>query len=849
MLAVGGLPAFARETHAFEISARTPSVAIHAFASQAGLQILASAARLEGLTLNSLSGTYSTDAALKKMLAGSGLAYRYVAERTIALVAAPADSHQRQGSSATLAKEEPGSGEIAPPPASLSQADTGRSGFMLETILVTARRRTENLQDTPISIAAFSGDSLRRRQVFDTQDLDNITPNLQFAPVAPLSGNNSAAQVFIRGIGQTDATAGVDPGVGLYIDEVYMGSSVGGAMNLRDIAGVQVLRGPQGTLFGRNTIGGALLIATNEPGFEFGGTARIGTGTDRLAEGFLAIDAPVSESLRTRWTLGSRRQDGYVLRTFDHTDLGDVNNGSLTTKVLWQPVEALMLSFKADYAQTEEHGAPLVFAAINEAAAFPRSVSFASGCPGMVSASDPVPSVDDARCANDFWNDGPYTANGTFPLRSIVRHWGVSLITQFSALPGLSFKSITAYRQLDWAGNRDADNTPFPILHTVYTSSGDQFSQEIQALLQASNLSGVLGLFYFDQRVDDHLTVTLAPLGSPGGTQDSNDNLIANRNWAAFTQWTCKLTPRLGLTAGVRYTSETKHSTPNQFNYDSPATLYVPRRRFAKQFHATTGSMALQYRWNPAVMAYASWSQGFKSGGFNSRFNSVVAAGRPPSFEPEKADTKELGIKIDLAERLRVNAAAFSTAYDNLQFTYRVGLAPYLFNAGAASIDGVELEYQYVPVRSLILEGGFGLLDAKIDSVTTIVGATTAVSTRSKLPYTPEWQGNTSAAYSMQFGPDLKATARVEVVYTAAQFFDAGNTKQIAQNDAVTLLNAGAVFQGNERGGWSVELGVNNLADKLYPIAGNSSLTTGSGYAEVAYNRGREVFISLAKDF
>ena len=154
-----------------------------------------------------------------------------------------------------------------------AEADAGET---LEAIVVTARRREESLQDTPVAITALSADALERQQIVSTTDLDKVAPNIQFHSYGTLTGNNSAAQVFIRGIGQTDATPAVDPGVGVYIDDVYMGRSVGAAMEFRDIANVQILRGPQGTLFGRNTIGGAVLLTTNEPGTDAGNSVRVG---------------------------------------------------------------------------------------------------------------------------------------------------------------------------------------------------------------------------------------------------------------------------------------------------------------------------------------------------------------------------------------------------------------------------------------------------------------------------------------------------------------------------------------------------------------------------------------------
>src|SRR5262245_19893510 len=210
----------------------------------------------------------------------------------------------------------------------------------LEEVIVTARKVEENLQETPIAITALSGSALEDRQIFSTNVLDQVVPNLQFANNAPLAGNNSSSQIFIRGIGQTDPTSTVDPGVGLYIDDVYIGNAVGGTMTLRDIANVQVLRGPQGTLFGRNTIGGAILLTTTDPGDEFGGKVRVGTGTDSLMDGFIALDAPFSNTLKTRFSFGIRKQDGYVTRT-DGTDLGDTNTFTGMTKWVWTPSDSV----------------------------------------------------------------------------------------------------------------------------------------------------------------------------------------------------------------------------------------------------------------------------------------------------------------------------------------------------------------------------------------------------------------------------------------------------------------------------------------------------------------------------
>ena len=197
-------------------------------------------------------------------------------------------------------------------------------------------------------------------------------------------------------------------------------------MALRDIASVQVLRGPQGTLFGRNTIGGAILLSTTDPGDEFGGKVRVGTGTDSLMDGFIALDAPFSNSLKARFSFGIRKQDGYVERT-DGTDLGDTDTFTGMTKWIWSPSDSVRVTFAGDYTKSDENGSPLVFAAITETATFARVASFDAGCPGMASNAVPVPMVQDDRCANDLQARGPFRNNGTLPLESTVENWGTSL--------------------------------------------------------------------------------------------------------------------------------------------------------------------------------------------------------------------------------------------------------------------------------------------------------------------------------------------------------------------------------------------------------------------------------------
>lgn len=750
-----------------------------------------------------------------------------------------------------------------------SVAQEGRQAGSLEEVVVTARKREESLQDTPIAISAFSAAALERQQIGSTEDLDQVAPNLQFASYGPLTGNNSAAQVYIRGIGQSDGSSGVDPGVGLYIDEVYMGRSVGGVLEFRDIANVQILRGPQGTLFGRNTIGGAVLLTTTLPGEEFGGTARVGFGDDNLYEGFVAIDVPITDRLATRFSVGARQRDGYVTRVFDGLDLGNEDTYTVQTSLNWRASDSVTLTLRGDYTKEDEHGSPFVFAAINESQVFPAAISAGAGCPG---ATFPPPSVPqdivDPRCANDAtWDLGKYRNGGNAPARSTLENWGVSGTLRWELSDTFSLKSITAYRELDWSGSRDADNTGLLVLHTDYSSSGNQFSQELQGLIETERLRGVIGAFYFEESVDDLLLVPFAappPLVASGaipGSLDYQRALIDNDNFALFTQWTFDVTDALSLTAGVRYTEETKGIeiisftvTPLTAPLVIPTTLNAPLvagpglniipRPFENKYESTTGSASIQYRWNESVMTYLSWSQGFKSGGFNQRYNQAPPDNLPVAFDEEKAETIELGIKTEIGANLRLNGAVFTTDYDDMQLTYRLGIVPLLFNAGKSTIEGAEVELTYAP-GGLIVEASAGYLDNEFDEIAVVPGTTQTVGPENTLPFAPEWQANLGVGYDFVIG-NATLTPRINLSYTSEQFFDAANSIEVAQLKDVTLVNASLTL---DLGAWRFRAGVNNATDEQYRVAGNSSFSTSAGYAEVIYSRPRNYFFSASVDF
>ena len=262
----------------------------------------------------------------------------------------------------------------------------------VEEVVVTARRRDESMQDTPIAVSPFSAEVLEDRQVRSTLDLEQVTPSLQFKPAGQLSGNTAAVVAFIRGVGQFDPTAAVDPGVGIYLDEVYLGRAVGGLIDFGDIAGVEVLRGPQGTLFGRNTIGGAILVRSLKP------------DDQRVPQpGAPATSAPTTSTkdcslptcrLGTRPRRASapafRKRQGYVTRAVEGRDLGNDDGLSFNAGLNWKPSDDLEVFVRGDYTKRDENGAPFVFAGINESAPVPAIVSVAARLPRRHDAFPPT---------------------------------------------------------------------------------------------------------------------------------------------------------------------------------------------------------------------------------------------------------------------------------------------------------------------------------------------------------------------------------------------------------------------------------------------------------------------------
>ncbi len=767
---------------------------------------------------------------------------------------------------------------------SLAQGDS--AGFTIEEVIVTARKREENLQETPISISTFTTDTLERRQIGASNELAKVTPNLTFDSHAPASGSNAGGQIFIRGIGQTDFQALTDPGVGMYINGVYYARTVGSVVDFLDVAQIDVLRGPQGTLFGRNTIGGAIDIKTKTPGDEFGGDILITLGSDSRTDATAAVDLPLSDNLAIRLNAGLRKRDGYVDRLIDGTDLGDDDSRHLAGRLVWDVSDSFSLDIAADYTEEDENGQPTVFAGINTGSTFPILASLSAGCPGSSGPPTPVPDdIADQRCANNqFLANGSDETSQTFPTYSRLRTKGASITANWE-LEQFSLKSITAYRELTANAGRDADSTPVDVLSTIFATEDEQFSQELQISGAAfsDRLQWLVGLYYFDQSARDSQDVNV-PTGSL-----LLDGPVDVTSKALFAQATYDITEKLSWTFGVRFTDEKKsflpqtRTTSENFLFPvpdslaqnpaysallqqlSPTGLFMPNDIPPPVTHitvpqgtflvppvnstvdetVTTPMLNVAYQLTEDLLLYGAYSEGFKGGGINFRF--IEATFAPLPYEPEFVDSYEVGFKSDwFDQRLRLNGAVFFTEYSDIQIVTVPVLAPITLNAADGEIRGFELEFTALPSPNLEIVGGIGFIDAEYTSVGDQVLQNSTITANSEFRQTPEWSANIGISYVINLTDALRLTPHVDLSYRDDVFFDAENSAEIAQ-ESYSLVNASLTLDIQDS--WKVILGISNVTDEEYRVAGFSTLNATSGYSESVFAREREWYLSVKKSF
>lgn len=770
----------------------------------------------------------------------------------------------------------------------LSAADLD-SETVIEEIIVTARRREEGLQHVPISITAMTGNELEARQIVSVDQLGTIVPNLQYDKAAPSSGSSSVGQIFIRGIGQTDYTPVTDPGVALYIDNVYIGRSPGNVLDLIDIDRIEVLRGPQGTLFGRNSIGGAIKVHSSRP--TPGRTSnrlRVRLGNDDLAELTLKSNLSLGPELAAGMAISRLERDGYVRRIADGVRTGDRDRWSLRGSLSWDASDALDAFLVVDYTRIDENGAPTVAGGVNDRQAFGTfGNAVLESCASIVvnpgfdttpaggPPTFPPPGLADGSAPGCYGADsrrGAFVSEATFPVVSELESAGAAFEMDWTLGDRLAFRSTTGFRTMTMLSSRDGDNTPANVFATRDDYDHEQFSQEVQLEFTSGDggLAALAGLFYYDESGFNLVDVTV-PTGAlrSGGYYD-------NESYAAFAHVSFDLTERLALSLGGRHTEDRKAYLPDQFSlgdssagsepgffpptwpglagfYAAPTgplaagERILDRRRSRLEFGNTDVTVDLSYQLGDEVMGYVTYSTGYKSGGFDQRFVGPTPDRLPSSYRPETVDSIEAGLKAyALGERLRLNFALFDADYDDLQIIVRESFNPLTVNAGQARVRGGELELAWIPSAEWEFNLGAGHIDAAYRRLTQSA-QDSGVRLDNRLVNAPEWSVAAGAAYAMELRRGGGLRARLDWSWQDEQFHDAVNSPQIRQ-PAFHLLNASLeLLAADER--WRVSLASRNLLDETYLITGNSAFDTAAAYIEQVYGRPRETLLTLDYEF
>jgi iron complex outermembrane receptor protein len=778
--------------------------------------------------------------------------------------------------SATMAMA--GSARAAEPAA---QPASDTSSDQLETIVVTARYRIENLQETPIAITALSGDALEARGFTNIVDVTKAAPNVTLQQ----SGSNGgkAAVAYIRGVGQNDFTLAFEPGVGFYLDDVYFGTVFGAMFDLGDIDHVEVLRGPQGTLFGKNNEGGAVRIFTTQPKGDDSGYFEAGYGNFNRYKVKAAYDfSVIPDKLALRLSGGFSRVDGYVTR-YDfvclHPDPADSGNLPQITihpdcklgteggdevvtaraNLRWTPNEDVHVLLSADYLQDRGEATPTKTLAVTTTGTLGRYNSNVL----MNPASGFYTGVPiDSR----FVTDSPYTNYATFkdlstgisfdPVNN-VDAWGVANTIEWNAPAGLHVKNVMAYRTYDGSFVYDGTNAPLSsVLYANPDFTHHQFSDElnVSGKLLSDKLDWVAGVYYYDglsKQGNGPVLLTSAEIIPPGivpfcGPMDGcyglnfiTDDPVKVKNKSAFIHGQYHFTDKLSAEVGVRYSDESKTYTFSRILLPTNPVDPLFTAAFDPDFPSLSGfadnpsatsktarwdpKVALQYSWTPDLMTYVQYATGYKGGGINSH---PVFADQVVPFKAEDLHSYEIGAKTQWFDnRLRVNAAVFTSDYKDLQITV-IGPAGanIIQNAGHIRISGAEGEIDAEPVSDLLVNASFGYLNYKTIDLGSAAGVVGGPTPTSKPAFIPKWKFNLGLQYGIHLASGSVVTPRVDWTYQTDVFNDPSNDPQALQS-AYGLLDARLTVDTADKH-WQGALVVQNALDKVYYI--NKYDNTGS---------------------
>jgi len=774
-------------------------------------------------------------------------------------------------------------------------ADTGG----LAEVVITARFREESLQRTPLAITAISGDALEMRNAASVVDIGKFSPNVTINPLGAGYGPTLVAN--IRGVGLTDFKPVFEPGVPIYVDDVVLARSTGAVLDLLDLERVEVLRGPQGTLFGKNAAGGAIRMVSRKPTGDGPGFIEGTYGKFNRIDFRGAFEAPiVQDHVFGRFSFSSKKRDGYVdvldfacamaeqgtpqlAGTLPSDTSRRGGRGCKVDTMGGEDVQAARAAFRfvandnfeisliGDITDDNSEGPADKTLDINETGSIALLNRFNQQVAG------PRYGVQFDR---RFITGSPYASYSSFedpingletPNISHVLHWGVSSTADWKITDTLAMKLILAHRKFDAEFGRDSDGSPLPINHTFDRFVHDQDSAELRfnGTMFGGRTDWTAGAFWFQATDFQPNFVILYPNETPAFPQaliDRIDNQDSD-NWAVFLHTVNHLTDELALTAGVRYTKDKKEFTVIR-SQQSDGSLLFPVTTATAEASRTSPMLSLSYQFTPVVNTYVSWQKGFRGGGFNPR---PASAAQVTSFNPEDLNSFEVGVKSELFERrLRLNLATFYVKYTDMQLpsvfvdaNNAVTFPP--LNAGKAHMDGVELEFEAAVFEGFRVEGSVGYLGFQYEDLGRAdpnyilnnsppqlsqaqreANARAAPCKECRPIRAPKWTSNLGAQYTVGLADRGSLTFRADAKYQSRVFYSSNNFRRASQG-AYTLVDANIGWTSNDNN-WTVTLLGTNLTNRLY-LNGALDFLESLGTNEGQYGRPREWGISVKKRF
>jgi iron complex outermembrane receptor protein len=719
----------------------------------------------------------------------------------------------------------------------------------LEEVIVTATKRDESIQEIPISVTAFSQSDLDIRGHNNLQGIQEVTPNLDFAVQ---SAGQNAARITLRGVGTETLIGGGDPGVALHIDGVYVGRNIASAADIFDIERIEVLRGPQGTLYGRNANGGSINIVTKRPTDELEGKVDVTLGNYNQRKIRSVINVPLGESLNSRLAMFTDQRDGYLKNLYNGRDSGGNDKSGVRLSLLWESDAGNEVLIKGFHTKVGGTGPASRFlgtdyAETDNGYSDSRVVGVSSG---------PTPPAG-ARVVSD-----PYSLattaigesvlprpTGFYEMRKDAPEFvstvmeGLDVEVNYNISDNVLLRSITSYQTNNNEILVDADGSELSLETRNRDTNAEQYSQEFNLMSQDdAQLQWILGAYLYNEKISGDfetffppgqvpLDTQLPPGAVPGGggLRALRDMQHETDSYAIFAQLTYGFSDRLSATLGARYTWDEKYnyrSTGGQVDLTN-GYLAVGRGAIGpfapsvgkESWQEPTYRGSVSYNFTDDNLIFASYSHGYKSGGFD--FNggafeeggSNIDGGAQIPYDPEFVNAIEIGSKNTFFDnRVRLNITAFTYDYEDLQVFRLTGDGPLTDNAASSSIKGVELESKYAITDNLEIDATYAKLDATYDEYIVERPRLQDFAGRT-LNYAPEMSASLGAQYTMPLGQD-QLVLRVDISRKGRTYFDRANTENDTR-EPLNLINARVRYNADN---WFVDLFGRNLADKEYLV-------------------------------